>query len=84
MDHINEAGEGEEWRGFYHQHRGGHGNVIMVTAVPPSGDLRRARLAVFSCIETAEKFAETFSDEHQIIFAPYVVDEPDFGNATKQ
>lgn len=78
-----EAGEGEEWRGFYNQHRGGSGNVIVVTAIPPSLDLRRARLAVFSCIEAAEKFAETFSEKHKIIFAPYVVDEPDFGNAVK-
>ena len=81
MKQINVAGEGEEWRGFYNQHRGGSGNIIMVTAVPPSGELRKARIAMFSCIESAEEWAQTFSDEHQVIFAPYVIDEPDFGNA---
>lgn len=78
-----EAGEGEEWRGFYNQHRGGSGNIIMVTVVPPSGKLTRARVAMFSCIERAEKWAATFSEQHQVIFAPYVVDEPDYGNTVK-
>lgn len=75
-----EAGEGEEWRSFYDQHRGGRGSVIMVTAFPPDGDFAHARVGIFSCIETAEDWAATFSDEHQIVFSPYVVDEPDFGN----
>ncbi len=83
MERRNEAGEGEEWREFYNQHRGGAGAIIMVTAVPPTGDLHKAEIAMFSCIERAEDWAATFSDKHQVIFAPYVVDEPDFGIATR-
>lgn len=80
---MYEAGEGEEWRDFYNQHRGGSGAIIMVTAVPPSGDLRKARIAMFSTIDKAETWADTFGAKCQIVFAPYVVDEPDYGNATK-
>lgn len=83
VNHINEAGEGEEWRGFYNQHRGGRGNIIMVSVFPPSGDFHKARIAMFSCIEAAETWAATHPEDHQVIFAPYVVDEPDFGNAVK-
>lgn len=79
-----EAGEGEEWRDFYTQHRGGAGNVIMVTVFPPNSDFHGASVGLFSCIETAEKWAATFPDDHPTVFAPYVVDEPDYGNAAKQ
>jgi len=59
-----EAGEGEEWRDFYTQHRGGAGNVIMVTVFPPNSDFHGASVGLFSCIETAEKWAATFPDDH--------------------
>ena len=78
-----EAGEGEQWREFYNLHRGG-GNVIMVMIANP-GEVYPTRFAIFSCIETAEEWAyQVASDDHNVCFAPFVIDEPDFGNATKQ
>lgn len=71
-----EAGEGEEWRGFYDQHRGGTGNIILVSIF---GD-GLERVAMFSCIERAEEWADTFGDDARVVFSPYVIDEPDFGN----
>lgn len=77
----HEAGEGEEWRAFYNKHRGGTGNVIMVSVF---GGGKLNRVAMFSCIENAEKWASTFGDDVPVVFSPHVVDEPEFGNATKQ
>lgn len=77
-----EAGEGEEWRSFYNQHRGGAGNIIMVSAFGATrSDMR---VAMFSCIERAEEWAATLGDDVQVVFSPHVVDEPDYGNAVKQ
>ncbi|CAN1724457.1 protein of unknown function [Hyphomicrobium sp. 1Nfss2.1] len=76
----NVAGEGEEWREFYNQHRGGAGNVILVS-VFGGGDLDR--VAMFGSIERAEEWAASLGDEVQVVFSPHVVDEPDFGNARK-
>lgn len=81
MEQQYEAGEDEEWRAFYDAHRGGAGNIIMVSVF---GDRKLDRVAVFSCIENAEKWAATFGDDVPVVFSPYVVDEPEFGNATKQ
>lgn len=75
-----EAGEGEEWRGFYNEHRGGSGAVIMVTVF--DGGLPN-RMGVFSCIERAEEWAAKLGDDVQIVFSPHVVDEPYFGNVPK-
>lgn len=76
-----EVGEGEEWRGYYNQHRGGSGPIIMVSVFGPKrSDMR---VAMFSCIEKAEAWAATLGDDVQVVFSPHVVDEPDFGNATK-
>ncbi|WP_296201744.1 hypothetical protein [uncultured Hyphomicrobium sp.] len=72
-----EAGEGEEWRGFYNEHRGGSGNIIMVSVFGNA-----PRVAMFSSIERAEEWANAFGDDTQVVFSPHVVDEPDFGNAT--
>lgn len=74
-----EAGKGEEWRGFYEQHRGGSGNIIMVSVFLDGMD----RVAMFSSIERAEEWANTLGDDVSVVFSPHVVDEPDFGNALK-
>lgn len=76
------AGEGEEWRDFYTAHRGGTGNIIMVTVFLHGAGLDR--MAMFSSIERAEEWADRFGEHAHVVFAPYVVDEPEFGNATKQ
>ena len=77
-----EAGEGEEWREFYDQHRGGAGNIIMVSVF--GNRKSENRVAMFSCIEKAEQWADTFGDGVQVVFSPHVIDEPEFGNAVKQ
>lgn len=77
-----EAAEGEEWREFYEQHQGGV-NVIM--CIVSEGDKPYpSRFALFSCIEKAEEWAsQKVSDDCQVCFAPFIIDEPDFGNAVK-
>lgn len=76
-----EAGEGEEWRSFYNEHRGGAGNIIMVSVFgQKKSDMR---VAMFSCIERAEEWAAKLGDEVQVVFSPHVIDEPEFGNAPK-
>lgn len=65
---------------FYAKHRGGSGNVILVMAFNKrAGD----RMAVFGSIETAQRWALDLSDDWHCVFSPYVVDEPGFGNETK-
>lgn len=64
---------------FYAAHRGGSGNVILVIAYSDDGE----RVAIFGSIETAQKWAFSLSDEWHCVFAPYVVDQPGFGNETK-
>lgn len=62
---------------YYKAHRGGSGNVMVVTMFPPDGS---EILGVFSCIETAQAWVDGFPDDHVSVFCPYVVDNPDFGN----
>lgn len=65
---------------FYKQHRGGSGNVIVVFVYK---DGKEYRTGVFGSIEQAQEWAFALDDSFQCIFSPFVVDEPDFGNATK-
>lgn len=65
---------------FYAKHRGGSGSVIIVMAINKNAE----RMGVFGSIETAQLWALEFGDDWHCIFSPYVVDEPGFGNETKQ
>jgi hypothetical protein len=66
--------------GFYDRHRGGSGNVIVVHAYSDDDQIT----GVFSSIETAQAWRDSLDeDEWTCVFAPYVVDEPDFGNVTR-
>lgn len=65
---------------FYKAHRGGAGNVVMVFASNKCDE----RFAIFGSIETAQAWALKLGDSFACAFVPYVVDEPDFGNVTRQ
>lgn len=64
---------------FWQTHRGGSGPVVVVHAINEDEE----RFAIFSCIENAEAWADELDDDWSCVFAPYVVDEPEFGNATR-
>ncbi|MGE0629771.1 MAG: hypothetical protein AB7O43_18355 [Hyphomicrobiaceae bacterium] len=66
---------------FYKVHRGGSGNVIVVYATE---DMMGEKIGIFGSIETAQEWAYELGEKWHCIFVPYVVDHPDFGNATKQ
>lgn len=65
--------------GFYERHRGGSGNVVVVLAYSHGIE----RTGIFSSIEKAQEWRDTLGDDWTCIFAPYVVDEPDFGNVVR-
>ncbi len=67
-------------KAFYDQHRGGAGAVIVAECF--CGD--KQRTAVFSSIEAAMAFSDLLGDGWACAFCPFVVDEPDFGNAAVQ
>ena len=68
--------------GFYERHRGGSGNVVVVFAY---SEFNYDELTgIFSSIEKAHAWRDTLGDEWTCIFAPYVVDEPDYGNVTRK
>jgi hypothetical protein len=69
---------------FYERHRGGWGPVIVVFAACPRRKRQPNRVAVFGSIETAQEWAFSLGADWHCVFSPYVVDEPDFGNATQQ
>lgn len=64
---------------FWQQHRGGSGLIVVVHAITEDEE----QCAVFSCIENAEAWAAGLDEEWSCVFAPYVVDEPEFGNAVR-
>lgn len=64
---------------FWQTHRGGSGSVVVVFAIRTDEE----QVAVFSCIENALKWADGLDEDWCCVFAPYVIDEPEFGNATR-
>lgn len=64
---------------FWETHRGGSGPVVVVFAIRDEEE----KIGVFSCIENAKEWADKFDEEWTCVFSPYVVDEPDFGNAMR-
>ena len=63
---------------FYKFHRGGSGAVVVVFVIDrKTGD---ERTGIFSSIETAQEWRRSLPDDFACIFAPYIVDDPDWGN----
>lgn len=68
---------------FYAAHAaGGPGNVVVVHVVLKDGG---ERLGIFSTIEKARAWSESLDDDahHGVVFVPYVVDVPEYGNVPK-
>lgn len=68
---------------FYAEHAaGGPGNVVAVHAMRRDG---RERLGVFSTFEKARAWSDSLSEREysSVVFAPYVIDVPEYGNVPK-
>lgn len=63
---------------FYLNHRGGSGAVIVVTAIDP--ETHEERIGIFGSAETAHEWRRSLPDKLRCVFAPYIVDDPDWGN----
>jgi hypothetical protein len=65
---------------FYEDHAaGGAGNVVVAHVQFDEGE----RIGIFSSIENAQVWADTFEDNgacNGVVFVPYVVDVPEYGN----
>jgi hypothetical protein len=68
----------DECEEFYKVHRGGSGAVIVVTAV--HDDTHEERMGIFGSAETAHEWRRSLPDNFICVFAPYIVDDPDWGN----
>jgi len=61
---------------FYKHHRGGSGCVLLVMSY--RGDEQQQ--AIFGSIELAQKHMTRLGDDWTSVIAPFVVDDPDWGN----
>lgn len=61
---------------MYRFHRGGSGAVVLVIALCCGEE----RIAVFGSIEMAQAWREGLGDDYSAVFAPAIVDDPDWGN----
>lgn len=75
----------EEAKNFYAEHEaGGPDNVVVATLMFDDGS---ERTGIFHSVEKAQQWVTEFDDEPTCIgsvFAPYVVDVPEFGNVTRE
>lgn len=66
---------------FYKHHRGGSGAVVMAYANRIDGGVvKEEREGIFSCLETAEAWRTSLGEQWVCVYAPYIVDDPDWGN----
>jgi hypothetical protein len=66
---------------FYRNHRGGGGAVIMVTAINDADHSEQH--GIFGSIDTAHEWRRHLGDGYTCVFAPYIVDDPDWGNEAR-
>jgi hypothetical protein len=69
---------------FWAEHAaGGPGNVVAAYARRNDGG---ETLGIFSTIALAEAWAESLDEEEYagVVFAPYVIDVPEYGNVPKE
>lgn len=69
---------------FYQKHRGGGGPVIVVTII--NNETGHERHGVFGSIEAAHAWRKAINETECItaVYAPYVVDDPEWGNRVTQ
>ena len=70
---------------FYAEHEaGGPTHVVMAIGVCKGSD--GFRNGIFSTIAKARAWANTLSDDEyeHVVFAPYIVDVPEYGNVLKR
>lgn len=69
-------------RSFDDHVAGGPTNIIVATAICNDGDF----IGIFSTYAGAQKWADSWEDDEEckgIVFAPYVIDVPEYGNVPK-
>lgn len=67
---------------FFQRHRGGSGAVVVVYVYRDNGGPNEPpwRTGIFGSIETAQEWRRAFGDDYTCVIAPYIVDDPDWGN----
>lgn len=68
----NEASE------YYRRHCSIYGGVVVAFHIKDDGGVDV--LGIFSTLEKAHEWVDEHVDEGDLLFSPYVVDEPEFGN----
>lgn len=63
---------------FYEQHCAMPGGVVIAFCY--DGDGEAAETGVFSTLEKASEWVSAHQIEGSVIFSPYVIDQPEFGN----
>lgn len=77
---------GESWindiltRNLYLEHCSSNNGVVLVNAINGDNHIN----GIFSCLEKAQQWTDGLGDEWACIFSPFIIDEPDYGNAVKQ
>lgn len=62
---------------FYRHHRGGMGAVVVATAIH---NWKPELTGIFGSLETAQSWGNHLGNAYTIVYAPYIVDDPDWGN----
>lgn len=63
---------------FYERHCAMPGGVVIAFCYSADGDEMVS--GVFSSLEKASEWVATHQDEGSVIFSPYVIDQPEYGN----
>jgi hypothetical protein len=75
----------QDTQSFFHSHvDGGSSCVVAAYVFNISGG---HVLGLFSTLEKAHTWVDTFEDDHSVtacVFSPYVIDVPEFGNVSVQ
>ena len=69
---------------FYAQHAaGGPTNVVVAYAIRKD---EGQDIGIFSTLQKAREWSDALSDDryHGCVFAPYIIDVPEFGNVPKE
>ena len=82
MGNMLQKGNRMEFPEYFNAHRGGSGQVVTVTAIHDLSE--EQRLGIFGSIEKAKAWRDTLGDTWTCVYAPFIVDDPEFGNRTEQ
>lgn len=59
------------------------GGLVLVRAIRTAGNITE-RFAIFSSYEKARAWGDSLDDDWGCIYSPYIVDDPEWGERTRQ